>query len=204
MSVSAIGYGVPVARWEPGARERLSAAALELVDEQGFDDTTTAQVAARAGLSERTFFRHFADKREALFAGGDRFEAAYVDAVVAAAPGASPWEVLVAGLAGGATFFSEERREHSRRRDRVISSHPALRERELLKLAALAGSVAAAMRERGIAEPTATLAAESCVTVFRIAFERWLRPDETRDLVTLQDEVLARLAELPPGSGQPM
>ncbi|MXG89010.1 TetR family transcriptional regulator [Nocardioides sp. YIM 123512] len=187
-----------MARWEPGARERLSAAALELVDEQGFDDTTTAQVAARAGLSERTFFRHFADKREALFAGGDRFEAAYVDAVVGAPQGASPWAVLVAALEGGATFFPDERREHSRRRDRVISSHPALRERELLKLAGLARSVAAAMRERGVDEPTATLAGESCVTVFRVAFERWLRPDETRGLAALQSEALDHLTGLAP------
>jgi AcrR family transcriptional regulator len=189
-------------RWEPGARERLSAAALDLVDELGFDDTTTAEVAARAGLSERTFFRHFRDKREALFAGGEAFAAAHVDGVAAAPAGATPWELVAAALQGGAGFFAEERREHSRRRDRVIASHPALRERELLKLTDLAATLAGALRERGVPEPRATLAAQSCVTVFTVAFARWLAPDETRALADLEAEVLADLAALTaPGRG---
>ena len=60
-------YTVPVARWKPNARSRLEKAALELYSERGFQQVTVAEIAQRAGLTERTFFRHFADKREVLF-----------------------------------------------------------------------------------------------------------------------------------------
>ena len=183
-------------RWEPGACDRLAQAALDLYAEQGFDATTAAQIAARAGLSERTFFRHFDDKREVLFSRTGRFGAGFVDAIAAAPAEASPLEVVAAALAGAASFFDHGRRAHSQRRDAVISAHPALQERELLKLAALARTVAVAMREHGIPDPAAELAAESCVSVFRISLERWLRPGEDRDLAEIQVDVLASLSIL--------
>ena len=185
-----------MARWEPGTRDRLAAAALDLVAAQGFDATSTAQIAAAAGLSERTFFRHFDDKREALFAGSELFEASFVDAIAAAPVEASPFEMVTVALDGAAEFFDRGRRAHAVRRAAVIAGHSALRERELLKLAALARTVAGALREHGVPDPDAALAAESCVTVFRIAFERWLRNDEARDLADIQTEVLAGLRTL--------
>jgi hypothetical protein len=70
MSVAVINWDRDMTRWEPNARGRLEQAALALYGERGFENTTVAEIAARAGLTERTFFRHFADKREVLFAGG--------------------------------------------------------------------------------------------------------------------------------------
>jgi len=184
-------------RWQPGASDRLRAAALELFADQGFDATTAAEIAARAGVTERTFFRHFEDKREVLFAGQESFQQGFLDGVVAAPTGLTALEVVASALDAAATaYFSEERRTGSRLRGAVISAHPALQERELLKLAALAGAMAAALRERGVTEPAATLAAESGVTVFRIAFAQWLDPGEQRSLTELERKVLADLTTL--------
>lgn len=182
-------------RWEPGAAERLSEAALELFASQGFEATTTAQIAARAGLTERTFFRHFDDKREVLFSGQDLFVQGFLDAVDAAPANVASAELVTRALDGSAPFFAD-RRTHSRRRQRVIVSHRGLEERELHKLAVLAERLAAAMAERGISATEATLAAELCVTAFRISFHRWLAPGETRDLADLEHETLAGLKEL--------
>jgi AcrR family transcriptional regulator len=163
-------------RWEPGARTRMVGAALELFAERGFEQTTAADIAERAGVTERTFFRHFADKREVLFDGSGRLQA-HVDAAIAAAPAElSPLEVAVAGMAASAEFFDESR-DRALRRAAVIAANPSLQERELLKLAAMTEATAAALRERGVVEPTATLAAHSAVTIFHVAFGRWIEPD---------------------------
>jgi len=185
-----------MARWEPGARGRLRAAALELFADQGYDETTAAQIAARAGVTERTFFRHFDDKREVLFAGSEDFARAFLDGVRDAPPEAAPLDVVAHALTSVATFFPDERRDDSRGRWAVIHAHPALRERELLKLAGLAGVLATAMRERGVPDPAAVLASESAVTVFRVAFGRWLAVGEERSLVDLEREVLGELTAL--------
>jgi AcrR family transcriptional regulator len=183
-------------RWEPGARERLQAAALELFATRGFEQTTTAQIAQAVGLTERTFFRHFTDKREVLFIGQDMFVQAFLDGVDASPPAASPLDVVGSALASAASFFPDERRPFSRTRQVVIDQNPALQERELHKLAGLATSVGDALRRRGIGEPAATLAAESGVTVFGIAFAQWIRDDEQRSLSTITAEVLRELQNL--------
>ncbi|WP_375425262.1 TetR/AcrR family transcriptional regulator [uncultured Friedmanniella sp.] len=193
-------------RWEPGARERLQAAALELYVHQGYEQTTAAEIARAVGLTERTFFRHFADKREVLFHGQEEFRQVFVSGVVSAPAGGTPLELVAAALAAAATFFPDERRSYSRLRQQVIDAHPALQERELLKLAAVADAVGAALRDRGVAEPAATLAAESGLTVFRVAFVEWLA-DEGRSMLTVVREVLGELGTttagaagaLPPG-----
>jgi len=135
-------------RWEPGARERLQAAALELFATRGFEQTTAAEIAQSVGLTERTFFRHFSDKREVLFYGQQQFLQAFVDGVDAAPPDASPLEVIASALHSAASFFPDERRSYSRLRQSVIDQNPALRERELHKLAGLATTVAEAQRAR--------------------------------------------------------
>ena len=140
-------------RWEPGARERLQAAALELFATRGFEQMTAAEIAQSVGLTERTFFRHFSDKREVLFYGQQQFLQAFVDGVDAAPPDASPLEVIASALRAAASFFPDERRPYSRMRQSVIDQNPALRERELHKLAGLATTVAEALRARGIGEP---------------------------------------------------
>jgi AcrR family transcriptional regulator len=183
-------------RWEPGARERLQAAALELFATRGFEQVTAAEIAQSVGLTERTFFRHFSDKREVLFYGQDQFLQAFIDGVDAAPPGASPLEVIACALDAAASFFADERRPYSRMRQSVIDKNPALQERELHKLAGLAVAVAEALRARGIGEPAATLAAQSGATVFGIAFAQWIRDGEERSLSDIASAVLRELVSL--------
>lgn len=185
-----------MARWEPGTPERLQQAALELFASQGYEQTTAADIAGSAGVTERTFFRHFADKREVLFHGQEAFADAFVSAVRDAPAGAAPFELVDAALRSGSAFFTEERRAQARMRHALIDGNPPLQERERHKMSALAATLATALRERGVAEPAATLAAESCTTVFGIAFVQWIRPGERRSLADLAARVLADLRSL--------
>ena len=182
-------------RWQPGARERLQAAALERFAEQGFDGVTVAEIAATAGLTERTFFRYFADKREVLFHGQDEFEHAFVAGLEQADDG-PPMAVVAAALDRAAAFFPEERRDWSRRRQAVIEVEPSLQERELLKLSSLAVTMTRVLAQRGIDPARAALAAESGVAVFRVAFAAWIAQGEERSLVELQRAVFAELRSL--------
>ena len=132
-----------------------------------------AEIAERAGLTERTFFRYFADKREALFAGGANLQEFLVSAVASAPDSAAPIEAVAAALEGAGALL-QERRDYARRRQAVIAANPGLQERELIKLASLASALAAALRQRGVTGPAASLAAEAGIAVFKIAFERWV------------------------------
>src|ERR1700756_1778378 len=143
-------------RWEPNARGRLEQAALELYTERGFDQTTVAEIAARAGLTERTFFRYFADKREVLFWGEGALHELFVHAVTGAPDSAAPLDAIAAGLGGAAGLF-RDRRDQARQRRAVIAANKELQERELMKLASLAAGMADALRRRGVSEPTASL-----------------------------------------------
>jgi AcrR family transcriptional regulator len=183
-------------RWQPGARERLQAAALELFAARGFEQTTTAEIAQAVGLTERTFFRHFTDKREVLFYGQQQYLQAFLDGVDGARSGASPLEMIAAALQGAASLFPDDRRPFSRLRQSVIEKNPALQERELHKRAGVATTVAGALRARGVGEPAATLAAESGATVFGIAFAQWISDGETRSLAVIAAEVLRGLQNL--------
>jgi AcrR family transcriptional regulator len=183
-------------RWEPEAPERLQKAALELFSTRGYEQTTATEIAQSVGLTERTFFRHFSDKREVLFYGQDRFVQAFLDGVDSAPPGASAIEIVACALQSAACLFPNERRPHSRTRQSVIEQNPALRERESHKLAGLATTVAEALRARGVDEPAATLAAESGVTVFGIAFAKWIREGEQRSLADIAADVLGELLNL--------
>jgi AcrR family transcriptional regulator len=186
-----------MARWQPGARERLQAVTLELFAEQGFEGTTVAEIASRAGLTERTFFRYFTDKREVLFTGQDTFEGMFVDQIAAAPPDPQPFAVVNRALqAVAADFFPPERQTFSRQRQTIIDANPGLRERELLKLTGLTSAMAAALRERGTPEPTALLVAECGMTIFRVAFARWVGGNDDHDLASIMDEVVAELREL--------
>ncbi|WP_076263424.1 TetR/AcrR family transcriptional regulator [Intrasporangium flavum] len=184
-------------RWEPDARGRLTRAALELYAEVGYEQTTVADLAARAGVTERTFFRHFADKREVLFDGSDRLLGAILDAVAAADPAVGPVDAAVAGMLAAAPVL-EERGDFARRRAAVVAANTSLQERELLKLASMGSAVAQALRDRGVPEPAAGLAAELAVTVFRAGFERWVL-DATRGLARHLRDVVADLRALTAG-----
>ncbi len=187
-------------RWEPDAQGRLRKAALELFEERGFEQTTVAEIAARAGLTERTFFRHFADKREVLFRGSEGLTDTLVAAIDEASPSASPLEAVTAALDAAGAVLTHEL---ARRRRAVILANPELQERELIKLASLAAALAEALRARGIADPVAGLAAETGMAVFRITFERWATDAPARPWTAHLHETLAEFAELGVGTPAP-
>jgi AcrR family transcriptional regulator len=161
-------------RWGPDARGRLMQSALELYAKHGYDQTTVAEIALRAGLTERTFFRHFTDKKEVLFAGSDDLRDLLVGAVAAAPTSAPPIEAVAAGLLAASAAFNEGRRAFSMRRQSIIAANQELRERELIKLAGLASAIADTLRRRGVSDPAASLTAEAGIAVFRVAFQRWV------------------------------
>lgn len=170
---------------------------MELYRERGFDQTTVAQIAERAGLTERTFFRHFADKREILFAGGTELQELVVAAVASAPDSATPLEAVAAGIEGAGRMLDERRgRRFARQRQRIIAASPELQERELHKLAAMAAGISDALRQRGLVGPGASILAETAVAVFRISFERWVAQVGGPDLVGLIGESLAELRAL--------
>ena len=183
-------------RWEPGASERLQQAALELFATRGFEQTTAMEIAQSVGLTERTFFRHFSDKREVLFYGQHLLVQAFLAGVQTAPAAASPIEIIASALESAASFFPDERRSYSRTRQSVIEQNPALQERERHKLASLATTLADALRARGVGELAATLAAQSGATVFGIAFAQWIREDEERSLADIAADVLRELLAL--------
>jgi AcrR family transcriptional regulator len=180
-------------RWEPDSRGRLQEAALALYSERGFDQTTAAQIAERAGLTERTFFRHFADKREVLFGGSAVLRDRIVAGVAGAPPEDGPLDAVAGGLAAAAALLGEFRRDLSLQRHTVIAANPELRERELAKLADYAAAVAAALRQRGVSELQATLAAETGMTVLRVALQQWASGTDQRDLASIMRDAVAEL-----------
>ena len=185
-------------RWEPDSRGRLEQAALALYGERGFDNTTVAEIATRAGLTERTFFRYFADKREVLFWGAGTLQELLVSAVASAPDSALPIDALAAALdAAGALL--QERRESARQRQIVIAANAELRERELIKLASLASALADALRRRGVTGSAASLTAEAGVAVFRVAVERWVNDTNRQDLPQLIRESLDELKAVTAG-----
>lgn len=192
-------------RWAPGAAQRLPQAAMELFAERGFEATTVAEIADSAGVTERTFFRYFADKREVLFAGQEQFASAFIDAIDAAPDGAALADLVAAAAAAGGAVLQQARgREFARARHAVIAANEQLQERELLKLAKLAAAVAERLKARGVTAVAAQLGGDLTVSVFSDAFNRWIAPGETRDLVALQRESLAALGELAAGVTQPL
>lgn len=192
MTVTAINYDCPVGRWQPNARGRLEQAALELYRARGFDSTTVADIAARAGLTERTFFRHYSDKREVLFAGSADLQKLLVDGIDEAPASAAPLDAIAEAL-GPVGEMLQARRPQARQRQAVIVANPELQERELIKLATLAVAVAEALRRRGVDEPAASLAAEAGIAVFKIGFERWIDDDSGKTLSEHMSESMDEL-----------
>ena len=180
-------------RWKPDARSRIEEAALELFAERGFESVTVAEIAVRAGLTERTYFRHFPDKREVLFGGQGEFQEFLVESVIAAPHDVAPLDAVVRAFARIAHEIIEERRALVEKRNAVIGAVEGLRERELLKLTALSNAIAGALRTRGVPEPAASLSAEAGVMVFKVAFERWIEAGNERPFAELVGETFEQL-----------
>ncbi len=156
----------------------------------------------RAGLTERTFFRHFSDKREVLFGGADALQELLVGRLDEAADSLTPMAAVAETLLEVLPVVFEERRAFACRRQAIIVANKDLQERELIKLAWLVVALADALRRRGVGEPAASLAAEAGIAVFRVSFERWVDDDdEMHPLAEHIGDSLAELAELTVGGG---
>ena len=169
-------------RWEPDARERLVSAALHLFSEQGFDDTTVAEISDRAGLAKSTFFRYFPDKRDVLTAGQETLSRLFADGISQAPANATPLTAVAAGLERAAEAMGPFNRELAPRLQAVIATSTELQERSALKQVGLAAAMAGALRARGVPDSAASLAAELGVLAFKDAYTAWLTPDNHQEL----------------------
>ena len=201
MSATVITYAEAMTRWQPDARERLMRAAQELFIERGFDGTTVAQIAERAGLTERTFFRHFADKPEVLFAGGHQLEDAVVESLASVPTEVPPFEALARAMTVATAAFFADRFAFARERQAIIVAHPGLQERELLKMESMAHGVSAALAARGVPDTAAQLAAQAGVGAFHVAFGRWVGSDGSRQLAEVVRESFDATAAITGGAG---
>jgi AcrR family transcriptional regulator len=183
-----------MARWEPNATLRLVNAAVALFTEQGYDATTVNEIAERAGLTKTTFFRHFTDKREVLFAGQEIHGRLMTEAIAASPDEATPLEAVRAALDALTATFPEERREFSAQIRSIIAGHGELQERSVFKRVHLAAAMSGALQKRGVPNPTASLAAELGSRAFYQAFDRWAAP--TDEQATLADLARRALDEL--------
>jgi len=185
----------PMARWEPNAQERLQRAALALFAENGYDATTVAEIADRAGLTKSTFFRHFADKREVLFGGQEALTEAFTRAIGQAPPSATAADCLATALEAVGVVFTPQRHEFVLQRRSVIEAHSELQERELLKMARLGLAVTEALRARGADDVTARLAAEVGMLAFSTAFARWATPGNEEPFPAIARAALRELQD---------
>jgi AcrR family transcriptional regulator len=192
-------YDGGMSRWNPDARGRLEQAAYELFRDHGYEQTTVADIAKRAGLTERTFFRHFADKREVLFGGA----AALQDEIVRALDGLPPALPTIEAVriaVESASSLMHGRRALARERQRIVAAHADLQERDLIKRAKLSAALAQALRQRGVPEPSASLAADIGIAVFYVGFGRWLDDPADREFVEIVHEGFDQLKAVAFGS----
>ncbi|MEU6481015.1 TetR family transcriptional regulator [Streptomyces sp. NPDC047017] len=180
-----------MARWQPDAPGRLAAAALDLFEERGYENTTVTGIAERAGLTKSTFFRYFPDKREVLFGGGE-VSGLLAEGIASAPSAAGPLDAVADALdALGRTFFTADRREFSARRQAVLNANPELREREALKRIDLTTSTIEALNHRGVPPLTARVAAKLGMLAWEIAYAQWLDTDNSEDFGPLARQALA-------------
>lgn len=189
-------------RWQPGARERLVMSAVDLFTEQGYDATTVAQIAERAGLTKSTFFRHFPDKRELLVAGQETLSQLLAEGVAEAPAGVSPLEAVAAGLERVSGAMGPMNHAFSFRLKAAVDASAELQERDALKSVGLAAAMTTALIARGVPDATAHLAGELGILAFKRGYAAWSEsssdaPDElTRQTLTALDELRAATAAL--------
>jgi AcrR family transcriptional regulator len=184
----------PMARWQPGARERLVAAAVDLFVEQGYDATTVAQIAERAGVTKSTFFRHFPDKRELLVAGQETLSRLLAEGIAEAPADAGPLRAVAAGLERASDSMGPANRDLGPRLKAAVAASTELQERDALKSVGMAAAMTEALAARGVPDPTAQLAAELGVLAFKRGYAAWSGGGDAGD--DLAPHVLAALREL--------
>jgi AcrR family transcriptional regulator len=181
-----------MARWAPDAAVRLERAAVELFAEQGYDATTVPQITERAGLTTRTFFRHFVDKREVLFLREREFPAVVASVLADAPPSLPPMELVMYGLQTVAERDLSRWRDELAVRRGVLRSDERLRERELLKSTELAGAIAHALVDHDVDPATASMVARVAALLLDVALDDWL--DGDAPLPDVLDATRARMA----------
>jgi AcrR family transcriptional regulator len=164
----------------PNARERFETAALALFQDRGIASTTVSDIAARADLTERTFYRYFADKREVLFWRADALQARVLDAIADAPAQKGPLATLIGALEAVGDFFDGDR-ARVKLRQALVAAHPDFLEREMLKLQELTLAVGAALEKRGVETPTARMVSEAGIAIARVAAERWINDGSARE-----------------------
>lgn len=179
-------------RWEPDARERFVSAALELFTDQGYEETTVAEIAELAGLTKSTFFRHFSDKREVLAAGQETLSRLFAEGIAAAPADATPLDAIAAGLENAASAMTPVNRELGPRLEAVIATSGELQERAVLKRVGMAAAMAEALRARGVEETIAAMAAELGVLAFKDGFDTWTSDNNQLSLGELASAALHR------------
>ncbi|WP_129311492.1 TetR/AcrR family transcriptional regulator [Streptomyces sp. L2] len=184
-----------MARWEPGAAQRLVVAAVDLFTEQGYDATTVAQIAERAGVTKSTFFRHFSDKREVLVAGQETLSRLLAEGITEAPAGASPLQAVAAGLERASSAMGPANRELGPRLKAAVAASTELQERDALKTIGLAAAMTTALIARGVPEPTAHLAGELGVLAFKRGYAQWSESHRA-DAEGLAPHALAALEDL--------
>jgi AcrR family transcriptional regulator len=189
-------------RWEHGSEERLKKAAIELFDEQGFENTSVIEISERARVTTRTFFRYFSDKREVLFAGSDELRAVLVEKILQAPDVGEPLQV-VTGVLWEFDWESLGSRNSQRQRQAVIAANPELLERDLIKNHRIAVGFMDALRQRGVDAEIARLAAHVGIQLFFTAYVHWLEADEKADLALMSESVMSLLASIVPTSATP-
>jgi len=182
-------------RWQPGATERLVVAAVDLFTEQGYDATTVAQIAERAGVTKSTFFRHFSDKRELLVAGQETLSRLLADGITAAPASASPLEAVAAGIERASGAMGPANRELGPRLKAAVAASTELQARDALKSVSLAAAMTAALIARGVPDPIAHLAGELGVLAFKRGYAQWSESDRD-DVEGLAPHALAALEDL--------
>jgi AcrR family transcriptional regulator len=172
---------------------------MELYVDRGFEDVTVAEIAERAGLTERTFFRYFADKREVLFPDPGAIESMLTDLVADAARDAAPIEAVEHALEAVGALI-QQRSDWARQRNAVIAANAELRERELIKMDAWSSALAAALRRRGVKAVAARLSAEAGIAALRVAFEQWVQQPTRRNLPRLIHQAFDQLKAVAAGT----
>jgi len=185
-------------RWKPGARERLVLAAVDLFTEQGYDATTVAQIAERAGVTKSTFFRYFPDKRELLVAGQETLSRLLSEGIAEAPAGAAPLEAVAVGLERASTAMGPMSRELAPRLKAAVAASTELQERDALKSVSLAAAMTTALLARGVPDPAAALASELGVLAFKRGYAEWSDGTAEDDLAPY---LLKALDELRAASG---
>ena len=191
---------MPMPRWEHGSEERLKKAAIELFEEQGFENTSVIEISERARVTTRTFFRYFSDKREVLFAGSDELRAVLVGKILQAPEGTAPgshWRLI------GVNWESLGSRNSQRQRQAVIAANPELLERDLIKNHSIAVGFIDALRQRGVDADIARLAAHVGMQLFITAYVHWLKAGANADLAMMSKSVVSLLASIVPTNSQP-